>query len=372
LPRVFRSRDVRGVWALRSPATWWMRNCCSSFGGRRLHVREAVERPLDHDDEGRTEEGRDQDRAPRGAPVTPRDGTERGQRHGGAVVPEEPHQRERRPEPCAVSGRQHPARPRPQQEPGRPQEREAERRVLPHRDDVHPEHGREREPGSHGPRRPRRCSEAPRSCEEVTDQQNGDQHLAKAHGTERPPRAREQPEGPGVERGVPVVVPTVQDLLPLDERIVGDDPREEGQPVDAPRRERRCGVARPGPSRRAMRTPSRRSHQRSGTYTGTRRYRSGSSRPLPAQGHAVERRPARHHAAEPLRRLFVWAAGRVDPHFPTGLHNRPDVSVPLIWEIAVGLPTPGKGACCRPTGYRTLATCWPGSGSKARRRLLAG
>src|SRR2546428_747129 len=201
LPRVFRSREVRGVWALRSPATWWMTNCCSSFGV------------------------------------------------AGST--------------CA------------------------------------------KRPGGPGPRRPGGCSEAPRGCEEVTDQQTGDQHLAQAHGAERPPRAREQPEGPGVERGVPVVVATVQDLLPLDERIVGDDSREKGQPVDAPRRERQGSVARPSPSHRAKRTPSRRSHQRGGTYTGTGRYRSSSFGPPACTGHAVERRPARHHAPEPLRRLFV-------------------------------------------------------------------
>ena len=62
----------------------------------------------------------------------------------------------------------------------------------------------------------------------MTDKDRCDQDLAKADRAERLPRAREQPERPGVEGGVPVAVAAVEDLPPLDDRIVLDDPWEEG------------------------------------------------------------------------------------------------------------------------------------------------
>jgi len=60
--------------------------------------------------------------------------------------------------------------------------------------------------------------------QEMSRQARGEDDVRRAHGRERVPRTRQQPDGERVERRLHVVVAPGLDLLPLADDVARDDP----------------------------------------------------------------------------------------------------------------------------------------------------
>ena len=136
---------------------------------------------------------------------------------------------------------------RVEEEDREPDDREGEGRVLPDRDRVVGEGRREREPERRRPDEPRRRAVPPGAGEHRADEQRGRDHLRDGHRREGVERSPEQPEEPGVQERMPVLVAPVHELVPLDDGVVRHHAGIEGEPVEAPHEGRDRAVARPSP-----------------------------------------------------------------------------------------------------------------------------